>query len=597
MAQSTIDMYNAGAVELAILLVIFSGVWPYTKQFIVLFLWIAPPSWVSPKRRGSVFELLDTLGKWSALDIYVLVVAMIAFRLTISPPESQVHPEGLYNVNLFVIPMVGLYANLLAQVLSQIISHYIIYCNRNVLAAATQAYESKECIKTLKPVSANQYTGIEVEIESESDRSRRDEMRLAIRKKESVRNHLYDTGRNDDTVSRLPCWFSYLVIFVCGIFVPLAIVTAIFVPSLELHTKGIVGVLIEAGNDGGSVKQYSFLDIAQVIITQAFELGNMRDYIGLLSLTFIFTLASIAMPVLQSLTLLVLYTKKFSLVGLKRMMTLHEVFAAWQWFEVFLVSAVVASLQLGDISGFMVQDFCGEEINNIFGQLIDLDLIEAEDGSCFQVKAFILPVCYILLAAGVSLALSARFVTGFVAASIEDRHRSLISFYRKEMSTNTPLPIEENTLRTLVRIFGTSYSYPNSNTKDVERRGSIQGGPSSGCIQLSSLNGHIVFVETNTGIETSSDCAVVYVRSQQKKQAPKCAPPSVPRVRGNELRRRSSVASADFPSRSSRPKVPPPPRPKKITTKKGPKIPPPPPPKLKKKMSPVARNVYEDENL
>ena len=85
-------MYNAGAVELAVLLVIFSGVWPYLKQLIVLFLWFAPVSLVSPKRRGGVFETLDSLGKWSALDIYVLVVALIAFRLRSSHPNLKFIP-------------------------------------------------------------------------------------------------------------------------------------------------------------------------------------------------------------------------------------------------------------------------------------------------------------------------------------------------------------------------------------------------------------------------------------------------------------------------------------------------------------------------
>jgi len=598
MAKSTIDMYNAGAVELAVLLVIFSGVWPYLKQLIVLFLWFAPVSLVSPKRRGGVFETLDSLGKWSALDIYVLVVALIAFRLSIKPPKSQVHPEGLYNVNLFVVPMVGLYANLLAQVLSQIISHYIIYANRNVIAAARQAYESKESTKQPDVVSHNQYTGLEVEIASETDRQRRDEMRAAIRTRVSVRKHLYDTGRNDGSVSRLPVWFSMLVTFVGAVFVPLSILIAVGVPSLRLTTKGLVGVLIEAGEEGANVKEYSFFDIASVIVGQAFELDHMRDYIGLLSLTVIFSFASIVVPVIQSLILVVIYWKSFSLVGLKRMLTLHEIFAAWQWFEVFLVSAVVASLQLGDISGFMVEEFCTEEINSIFGQMIDLDLIEPEDGKCFAVEAVILPICYVLLAAGIALALLARFVSGYASASIEDRQRSLKSYYRQQMAQNSTLPVQESTLRALVRTFGHMYSYPNSNTKDVERRGSLQGGSSSSCVQLNDSNGRSIFVEVNTGIESSEDNAVVLLqasRVSKKKKSPRFAPPPVPRVRGSELRRRSSVASSDFPS--GRPKIAPPPRPKPKSNKKAPKLPPPPPPKLKKKLSPVARSAYEDDEL
>ena len=219
----------------------------YLKQLIVLFLWFAPVSLVSPKRRGGVFETLDSL-EMGALDIYVLVVALIAFRLSIKPPKSQVHPEGLYNVNLFVVPMVGLYANLLAQVLSQIISHYIIYANRNVIAAARQAYESKESTKQPDVVSHNQYTGLEVEIASETDRQRRDEMRAAIRTRVSVRKHLYDTGRNDGSVSRLPVWFSMLVTFVGAVFVPLSILIAVGVRSVLVFECGVRDILSYPSN-------------------------------------------------------------------------------------------------------------------------------------------------------------------------------------------------------------------------------------------------------------------------------------------------------------------------------------------------------------
>ena len=110
MAKSTFDMWNAGAKELAVLLVIFSGLWPYAKQFTVLVLWFAPPSWITPPTRGSVFVWLDSLGKWSMVDIFVLVVALVSFRLTIYSPENPLVPSGLdlYSVALKVIPLWGL---------------------------------------------------------------------------------------------------------------------------------------------------------------------------------------------------------------------------------------------------------------------------------------------------------------------------------------------------------------------------------------------------------------------------------------------------------------------------------------------------------
>lgn len=80
MARSTVEMWNAGGRELAILILIFSGIWPYTKQLITLTVWFLPPSQMSISTRGSWLLWLDWLAKWSMMDIFVLVITLAAFR-------------------------------------------------------------------------------------------------------------------------------------------------------------------------------------------------------------------------------------------------------------------------------------------------------------------------------------------------------------------------------------------------------------------------------------------------------------------------------------------------------------------------------------
>ena len=81
MARSTIEIWQAGGKTLAILILLFSGIWPYTKQLITLALWFLPPTRCSISRRGSILLWLDTLAKWSIVDIFTLVVSIAAFRL------------------------------------------------------------------------------------------------------------------------------------------------------------------------------------------------------------------------------------------------------------------------------------------------------------------------------------------------------------------------------------------------------------------------------------------------------------------------------------------------------------------------------------
>lgn len=80
MAKSTIDIWEAGGEELAVIILIFSGIWPYTKQLMTLAVWFLPPGRLSVSKRESILLWFDRLGKWSMIDIFVLVVSIAAFR-------------------------------------------------------------------------------------------------------------------------------------------------------------------------------------------------------------------------------------------------------------------------------------------------------------------------------------------------------------------------------------------------------------------------------------------------------------------------------------------------------------------------------------
>lgn len=83
MGRSTVEIWNAGGKVLAILILLFSGIWPYTKQAITLVLWFASPRTVSVEKRGAILLWLDTLAKWSIVDIFVLIVTIAGFRVSV----------------------------------------------------------------------------------------------------------------------------------------------------------------------------------------------------------------------------------------------------------------------------------------------------------------------------------------------------------------------------------------------------------------------------------------------------------------------------------------------------------------------------------
>jgi len=64
--------------------------------------------------------------------------------LSINSPDVSFLPSGFYALDLLVIPKWGLYANMIAQLISQISSHYIIHYHRYVVSCRQLALEHQE---------------------------------------------------------------------------------------------------------------------------------------------------------------------------------------------------------------------------------------------------------------------------------------------------------------------------------------------------------------------------------------------------------------------------------------------------------------------
>ena len=98
------------------------------------------------KKRNAKYHLpfftCDTKYK---LDIYVLMITLIVFRLTLkSPQDGNLLPLDLYGIDMMIVPLWGLYANMIAQFLSQITSHFIINYHRKIVDAGNKAFDSNE---------------------------------------------------------------------------------------------------------------------------------------------------------------------------------------------------------------------------------------------------------------------------------------------------------------------------------------------------------------------------------------------------------------------------------------------------------------------
>ena len=77
---------------LAILIAFFSGAWPYIKLVCMFVCWLSPTGVLSVKRRESILQFMDMMGKWSLIDFFVMTMFMCAFyfELALVPQVSRV---------------------------------------------------------------------------------------------------------------------------------------------------------------------------------------------------------------------------------------------------------------------------------------------------------------------------------------------------------------------------------------------------------------------------------------------------------------------------------------------------------------------------
>ncbi|CAK9096694.1 Uncharacterized protein (Fragment) [Durusdinium trenchii] len=138
--SSTKELWDSGATVLAGFLAVFSIVWPYVKLLCMLLCWVLPPRWLSPGRRGTFLTVLDQLGKWSLLELYVLAFILVALTIQISAPDLvSFLPPRLYELSLNIVLQYNLYTFTLALLLSLALANVaVLYSDRHLASARAQ---------------------------------------------------------------------------------------------------------------------------------------------------------------------------------------------------------------------------------------------------------------------------------------------------------------------------------------------------------------------------------------------------------------------------------------------------------------------------
>jgi len=97
LTSSIDDFWSAKAYPLALIIAIWSGAWPYVKLLLLLVIWLHPMK--GPLRKKALV-ILDQLGKFSFIDLYVMIFMAVSFYITIAFTEFGVGVDMAIKVEI-----------------------------------------------------------------------------------------------------------------------------------------------------------------------------------------------------------------------------------------------------------------------------------------------------------------------------------------------------------------------------------------------------------------------------------------------------------------------------------------------------------------
>jgi len=403
LAHSTMSMWEGGAHVLAIMIVIFSGIWPYTKQVLVLFMWFLPPRIASVQFRGKMFCWLDTLGKWSVIDIYVLVITMVAFRLSIDSPSSQASfLSSLYTVDVMIIPRWGLYAMMIAQLISHVSSHFLMHYHRKIVDAGTR-----------REIEAEVAESADFTDDGHAENIANFPNGTSSKQENALRCCVYEVERSrKGSMLKIRSWVDLALLLTALLAITLFILGCVL-PSFQIGILGLVAIAIELGQAGANaLNQYSLFNAVTVLIDLARYLNTAGDWLGLVSLSLLMIFSTCLVPVAQVVAMLLLWfiPMKYDSATRKKVVFFVEIMQAWQYVEVYLLALVIATWQIGGISQFFFNDVVGGALDGVLGSLVYYGMLSAENAQMFYVVANIEVGAYLLFIGAITLALLDNFI-------------------------------------------------------------------------------------------------------------------------------------------------------------------------------------------
>jgi hypothetical protein len=233
---------------------------------------------------------------------------------------------------------------MIAQLISQVSSHFIIHYHRRIVFEARQSYQQRHQL-------AHDYDACDG---GEQKSIGQDPLDLSLNESEvsgasnsqstALRQHQFSRPHRGETEKLVvPRLINNGLVFAVFSMVVLVILGCT-IPSFSLEILGLIGVAVESGQGfEDATTHHSVFTVIKLLMEEARFLDTVGDFIGLGTLSALLVLSVLLVPILQSLALLRQWFLPSTRKEKARMSVLIEILQAWQYAEVYIIAIFVAS--------------------------------------------------------------------------------------------------------------------------------------------------------------------------------------------------------------------------------------------------------------
>lgn len=419
------DIWNSGAWPLALLIGLASCAWPIIKNAMLFVIWFCPTTILPRPKRASYLTTLDVIGKWSFLDVFIVIMTLAALRtylrlstysrLSFLPPEA-------FEVDVNVTPEYGI----------------VLLC---IIASSSLVVNHIETFYHGKAERANQYAEDVIRGYSGKAPAR-------ATKRIAIMDH-YFAGSDRRGRRKRVSPFKVKLIIAVNLLSGLMVLIGVILPVITFTMAGLIGLLLAEVDTDLAKRTYSIIDLGAIVSEAPAD-----DVIGYVVNTFfqlLFFLNSVVFPMLQVIMNTLMLSLKLTLKEAKSFYWLTLIVSFWAALECFIVAIVMTIIEIKQITIYIVNFISDDLCQNIQGLLTGI-LGEA-NGQCLDVKGFLEPLGTFLLFVGVFIQLVVTWmIIILVSVVLEDRYFQSYNGLRRVEKPRKPGFLKKATLRFMTKI-------------------------------------------------------------------------------------------------------------------------------------------------